>query len=319
MNSDLADQVHVARARFGDTDELAAGMSDWALDLRQIERGPMTSAISSAETTNGRVTRVQTSRRLHQLGATPADNRSFAILEPSVPSVRWCGHSISQSSIMVFPPSGEFEAISPSGFDAYALSFPETALERLASAMRLASVDALVGNTERVVTCAEATMRCLRRHVRAVHRAPTPLNAVQLLNEEIPGVLLHALATPAGEHHPEATSSRHLAIAHALELMHDRVDEPLTMPVLAAAAGVSWRTLDYAFRERFGVGPKRYLQALRLHGVRRDLRTAIGPRAIGSAANRWGFWHMGQFAADYRRLFGELPSDTLGRRARSRQ
>ena len=29
------------------------------------------------------------------------------------------------------------------------------------------------------------------------------------------------------------------------------------------------------------------------------------------SANNWGFWHMGQFAKDYRRLFGELPSKTL--------
>jgi AraC family ethanolamine operon transcriptional activator len=27
-----------------------------------------------------------------------------------------------------------------------------------------------------------------------------------------------------------------------------------------------------------------------------------------------GFWHMGQFAADYRRIYGELPSDTLKRK-----
>jgi len=32
---------------------------------------------------------------------------------------------------------------------------------------------------------------------------------------------------------------------------------------------------------------------------------------IGTIANRCGFWHMGRFAADYRRLFGELPSETL--------
>ncbi|RKX41165.1 MAG: hypothetical protein DRP64_11685 [Verrucomicrobia bacterium] len=30
------------------------------------------------------------------------------------------------------------------------------------------------------------------------------------------------------------------------------------------------------------------------------------------AANARGFWHMGQFAADYRKLFGENPSATLG-------
>jgi AraC family ethanolamine operon transcriptional activator len=32
---------------------------------------------------------------------------------------------------------------------------------------------------------------------------------------------------------------------------------------------------------------------------------------INEIANRWGFWHMSQFAADYRRFFGELPSETL--------
>ena len=32
---------------------------------------------------------------------------------------------------------------------------------------------------------------------------------------------------------------------------------------------------------------------------------------IRDIANRYGFWHMGQFAADYKKLFGELPSKTL--------
>lgn len=34
---------------------------------------------------------------------------------------------------------------------------------------------------------------------------------------------------------------------------------------------------------------------------------------VTDIANDWGFWHMGQFAADYRELFGELPSQTLKR------
>ncbi len=67
-----------------------------------------------------------------------------------------------------------------------------------------------------------------------------------------------------------------------------------------------------AFLERFGVSPKAYLQALRLNGVRRVLRRSDPLNSkVSNVANYWGFWHMGQFAADYRRLFGELPSDTL--------
>jgi AraC family ethanolamine operon transcriptional activator len=52
--------------------------------------------------------------------------------------------------------------------------------------------------------------------------------------------------------------------------------------------------------------------ALRLNGVRRDLRRA-DPAAtrITDLAIKWGFWHMSQFAADYRSFFGELPSNTI--------
>ena len=32
---------------------------------------------------------------------------------------------------------------------------------------------------------------------------------------------------------------------------------------------------------------------------------------ITDAANRWSFWHMGRFAANYHRHSGELPSQTL--------
>ena len=34
------------------------------------------------------------------------------------------------------------------------------------------------------------------------------------------------------------------------------------------------------------------------------------PRMTSKVANEWGFWHMGKFAADYKKLFGFLPSQT---------
>jgi AraC-like DNA-binding protein len=65
--------------------------------------------------------------------------------------------------------------------------------------------------------------------------------------------------------------------------------------------------------DRFGVSPKQYIQARRLNGVHRDLCKAnLHGKRISDIANDWGFWHMGQFAADYRKFFGELPSEILG-------
>jgi AraC-like DNA-binding protein len=76
---------------------------------------------------------------------------------------------------------------------------------------------------------------------------------------------------------------------------------------------VFWRTLNRTFFERFGIGPKAYLQRLRLAGVRDDLMMSSAKTVIADVANDCGFWHMGQFARDYRILFGERPSESLSR------
>ena len=106
-------------------------------------------------------------------------------------------------------------------------------------------------------------------------------------------------------------------IQKARDYIDAHADEPPAIQDVCRAAGVSWRTLNYAFRETFGVTPKEYLQATRLDGVRKELHQR-GPSAkIADIANNWGFWHMGQFAADYRRQFGELPSETPKRTHRA--
>ena len=94
--------------------------------------------------------------------------------------------------------------------------------------------------------------------------------------------------------------------------MRERADEPVRLSEVVELSGASTRTLRYAFMESFGVSPKDYLHTYRLTQVRRQLRRAT-PRksAVSEAANEWGFWHIGQFARDYRRMFGELPSNTL--------
>jgi AraC family transcriptional regulator, ethanolamine operon transcriptional activator len=67
------------------------------------------------------------------------------------------------------------------------------------------------------------------------------------------------------------------------------------------------------FAEYYGVTPKTYLKNYRLNLVRKKiLKVKSFGIPISDIANDFDFWHMGQFAADYKQLFGELPSTTLG-------
>jgi len=101
-----------------------------------------------------------------------------------------------------------------------------------------------------------------------------------------------------------------LAEDHALSRAHN----PLHVTDLCVAAGVSERTLEYAFNEVMGLTPVNYLIRLRLHRVRQALLAANhGSSTVSAEALRWGFWHFGEFSRAYKKCFGELPSKTLRR------
>jgi AraC family ethanolamine operon transcriptional activator len=85
---------------------------------------------------------------------------------------------------------------------------------------------------------------------------------------------------------------------------------------LCKVAAVSERTLEYAFKEIMGLTPVTYLTRLRLHRVRQALLAASpGSTTVSIEALNWGFWHFGEFSRAYKECFGELPSETLRRKA----
>ncbi|WP_120429759.1 helix-turn-helix domain-containing protein [Acinetobacter baylyi] len=73
--------------------------------------------------------------------------------------------------------------------------------------------------------------------------------------------------------------------------------------------GVSRRKLQYCFQEVLGINPNQYFKIIRLNQVYRCLSQGVA--SVQDVAYQWGFWHLGHFSADYKKLFGELPSTTL--------
>lgn len=106
-------------------------------------------------------------------------------------------------------------------------------------------------------------------------------------------------------------------IRRAEKLLEARHGEHLSVEELAVAARVSQRTLQTAFNDYYGTGPAQYMQLRTLNHVHRALKTA-DPEAdlVCDILMAHGEWEFSRFASRYRRLFGELPSETLRSRGR---
>jgi AraC family ethanolamine operon transcriptional activator len=51
-----------------------------------------------------------------------------------------------------------------------------------------------------------------------------------------------------------------------------------------------------------------------MQAIRKELLEGEDTDDVTLIAQRWGFFHLGRFAANYQRIFGEKPSHTLRRR-----
>jgi AraC-like DNA-binding protein len=111
-----------------------------------------------------------------------------------------------------------------------------------------------------------------------------------------------------------AGTSWDVLVERAEKLALADLDEPLHIPALCRALAVSERTLRKAFHETYGIPPCRQLRTLRLSQARRALLSADCRFAtVTEIAMSFGFAELGRFSVEYRKVFGESPSQTLQR------
>jgi len=105
---------------------------------------------------------------------------------------------------------------------------------------------------------------------------------------------------------------RHLK--KALERLEADPARAWTVVRLASECGMGRRTLQRQFRRFIGKTPMEYVHDLRLDRARREVLGASDGATVTDIAMRCGITHLGRFAAQYRKRYGESPSATLRRR-----
>ena len=291
-----------------------ARLVGWDIEFRQLDAGVPRSRATVMGTSSCVVLRGEYDRAYHQSGEMPDDTLVLGIPDPGIDDFRWCRKKASGGEIVNFSLESGFDGTCGAGFSGFAISFHEDLLEQTCQTLELDVDYRQVLSRSEVLPHSQDVAKSLRFQLLAAFGSAlfsSNSEAVEFFNFSAAALILNFLAKSNIEPRKPTLDVRCRAARTALEFMEDQDALPLTVAELCSNIGVSAPTLYRAFQEQFGVSPKQYIQIRRLCGVREQLFAKDGKESIADAANNWGFWHMGQFAADYRQHFGELPSETL--------
>jgi AraC family ethanolamine operon transcriptional activator len=302
-----------------DPDELAEGLRRWDLRFRQLGGGPFRGELKLLQLGGAQIVHASGNRRLQAQGSLPPGSFGFAPVVPRNAGAIWRGRRCKAGQVVTIDPGQEGDHMSAADYLWVGLTVDGDFFRECAAVLGGFDLDErLVGRL--AVTPDPACCRALTTHLGELFdlaEARPDLfvqpRTRQAVEQECVRRVVEAVAQSTGGDRTECWSSnRERLVRRADDYMRSCLGGPLSVLDLCRELAVSERALHYAFQEVRGLSPMAYFQAVRLNAVRQELKAAAaGTATVHEVARRWGFWHTGEFAAAYRQLFGELPSQTL--------
>ncbi|MFN7897204.1 MAG: helix-turn-helix domain-containing protein [Cyanobacteriota bacterium] len=156
----------------------------------------------------------------------------------------------------------------------------------------------------------------------SLYRALALLNATTLASGTLPESLrlddlllrlVGLLLGPLPSENPPLRCGRDEPFEALIEWIEANCHRPLSLSDLERQSNYSRRSLQYAFRQRFGCGPMQYIRRQRLALAKQRLHAPLPGTTVTSVAHECGYLSVASFRRDYQQRFGEPPSGPLRR------
>lgn len=320
---------------FSSFEELSAKAKSWNIDFRQLNTEHFKSNFFQAKIGSILVSSATFGCHVEQRGETPPEMRTFAVLSKSCPDIYWFGHHVNNDDLLIFPSHGEIECFSRVGFEVNTISIPESLLRNV---FELKGVD----NINKIITAEEIVKKTSVKNINQLRNLLQQLKIYlqrnnvnieedylldnQIFYNEIQNQILRAIFNIMTDScYQNSQSFYKLSRKNSISKLQTLIEyikvndgELLHVDKLCHVAQISERSIQYLFKRELGMSPTAYIKGHRLYKAHKKLwkydQSNINIRDV---ANEFGFWHMGQFATDYFKLFGELPSKTLRKNSKS--
>lgn len=297
-----------------DIDQLRALFSNWRGKFEQLSAGRFAATLQVVRGDRVRAIAIDANQRVILRGADAADRVSLYPVTAACGASLWQGRRLDPGQVVFHGLDTETDHCSSKLTSTRGLSLRHKELEATARTL-LKRDEFRLPLSWSVLTPAPAASAAFQRslgELLADHGAdPSWIRSPEgrLIEEDCIRTLVDVLFAETTIRPQVPLSVRAKIVRQAEDFMRSRLGDPPGTLELCRELGVSDRTLRMAFRERYGSGPIAYLAFLRLNAVRAKLKADAGA-PIAAVATAFGFHHMGNFAAAYRRLFGERPVDT---------
>jgi AraC-like DNA-binding protein len=141
-------------------------------------------------------------------------------------------------------------------------------------------------------------------------RLPVALRLDDMIYRNIAFLLEPDLLLGAPLRTDESCDANRHATDNVCDAVRENTGRMLTLTEMENLSGLSRRALQYAFRKRFGVSPMEWQKNERLLIAHQKIINADSNINITTLSYDLGFSKPSSFAAYYRRLFGQSPSET---------
>lgn len=306
---------------YSDFDEYNEAVKAWDLEFLQLGHGQFRADVLQFGDEELLVGKVQYNKLLQQNGSAPLRGYTFAVHHDQSAPFLWRYQDFGFNSIIVFPDNRELHGVSQPGHHPFIITVSEELLTKTSCALGLPAPDKFILKGS-VSSCDPAHILKLQDFLKYLcdNMTETLGRFSNLLMNDaskwhLTSLLVLSLANSKFIKPKKRNfGNRRRVVERILEYIQSDLSSPRSIAQLCGVAEVDERTLRNMFYERFSVSPQKLIKSYRLNAVRSTLRQRDPSQTkVSDVANLYGFWHLGQFAKDYFRQFGELPSKTIFR------
>ena len=230
----------------------------------------------------------------------------------------WYNKGAGGNELLIFNENCDLDAITFNNFDAYVISIENNYLDAFLQKLNDSNCKKIFGISEKELPLSKEFAHqfhlladsFLNHYIKDINFSITDQGKHDILVDVIISELLSYIEKAPQKITANPINKKEKALLEAVKIIDNDSENIYSVKELSLITNISERSLLYAFKDKFKVSPSEYIKASRLNKVKTELYAAKDKNvSIANIAGKYNFWHMGQFAKDFKKQFGILPSE----------